>query len=99
MNTTDHIREQAVGLLVTIEHMPSFTTEQGIGSFGLLVSVVGRALQLASNGEREHAHRLIKGVSNKIPSIFEDATERIVVQRAFDDFALVLNVPPNDIAH
>lgn len=99
MNSTDHIREQAVCLLTTIEYLPSFRTETGLGSFGLLVSLVGRALQLVANGDWEHAHRLIKGVSNKIPTIFEDATERTVVQRAFDDFALILNEPPNDIAH
>lgn len=98
-NSYDLIREQAMSLLVTIEHMPSFGSERGMGGFGLLVELIGTALQKVSRGERDKAHALVYRFARKIPTMFKDPTECSVVQRAFDEFALVLDIPPSDIAH
>lgn len=97
-DSSDYIREQAVALLTAIEYLPSFTRD-GMGSFGRIMEMIGMTLQYVARGEQERAHAIIHEFSQKVSGMFKDPTEAFVIQRAFADFALVLDVPANDMAH
>lgn len=97
-DSSDYIREQAVALLTAIEYLPSFSRD-GIGSFGRIMEMVGTMLQHVARGEQERAHAVVHDFSQKVSGMFKDPAEAFVIQRAFADFALVLEVPANNMAH
>lgn len=87
-------------LLVSIEHLPAFSTEEGLASLGLLMELVGRAYQLTSHGQTELAHSMVKDFSEKVCVLFPDnPAEQVILEKAFQDFALILSKTPSDIRH
>lgn len=93
------LREKVVEALVTIEHLPFFTTPDGMMLFAGICEMLGRCCRHLAEGKRDHALRVAMTVGRSIPHALPVGSEREVLENALEEVIAVLEAPEDEHLH
>lgn len=84
--TRNQIRDCGLAILVSIEYLPAFQTQEGTAAFGMLCEMVGKCLQHVSSGRYSEALVLAARVGRPILDAVVDPKEREPFERTYEAF-------------
>lgn len=93
------LREKLVELLVRIEHLDLFCSNEGLAVFGTICEMIGRCCQHLAAGRRDQAAQVAKTIGRSVPHAFVLGRQRDELEDALEEVIAVLEGPGSDRIH